>query len=70
MGRRRGSDLALPWLWHRPAATTLIQPLAWEPPYAADMALKQTNKKTKKNNKKTFKVKPCKAILEINGEKL
>ena len=28
-------DLALPWLWRRPAAVALIRPLAWEPPYAA-----------------------------------
>ena len=29
------------WLWHEPAATALIQPLAWEPPYAVDAALKR-----------------------------
>ena len=29
------------WLWWRPAAATLIQPLAWEPPYAAGAALKR-----------------------------
>ena len=29
---KRSSDLALLWLWYRPAATALIQPLAWEPP--------------------------------------
>ena len=23
------------WLWHRPAAAALIQPLAWKLPYAA-----------------------------------
>ena len=39
VGRRRGSDPAL--LWHRPAAITPIQPLAWEPPYAASEALKK-----------------------------
>ena len=32
---------ALLWLWCRPAATTLIQPLAWEPPYAVGVALKK-----------------------------
>ena len=41
VGRRRGSDLALPWLWCRPAATALIGPLAWEPPHAAGAALKR-----------------------------
>ena len=28
------------WLWHRPIATAPITPLAWEPPYAVDAALK------------------------------
>ena len=40
VGHRRGSDLPLLWLWCRPAAVVLIQPLAWEPPYAAGAALK------------------------------
>ena len=30
IGRRRGSDLELLWLWRRPVATALIQPLAWD----------------------------------------
>ena len=25
-------------IWHRPAATALIIPLAWEPPYVAGVA--------------------------------
>ena len=33
-GPRGSSDLVLLWLWHRPVATALIQPLAWELPYA------------------------------------
>ena len=41
VGRRRGSDLALLWLWCRPAATAPIQALAWEPPYAAGVALEK-----------------------------
>ena len=49
VGCRRGSDPVLLWLWRRPAATALIQPLAWEPPYAVGMALKiQKRSKTKK----------------------
>lgn len=40
VGRRLGSDSALLWLWHRPAAVAPIQPLAWEPPYAASAPLK------------------------------
>ena len=39
IGRRCGSDPVLPWLWHRPAATALIRPLAWNPPYATGVAL-------------------------------
>ena len=49
VGGRHGLDPALLWLWCRVAATALIRPLAWEPPYAEDMALKskQTNKQKK-----------------------
>ena len=39
VGCRRGSDPELLWLWGRPAAIALIQPLAWEPPYATGVAL-------------------------------
>ena len=46
-GHRCGSDPELLWLWYRPAAIALIQPLAWEPPYAMGIALK-SKKKTKK----------------------
>ena len=35
------------WLWHRPAATAPIRLLAWEPPYAAEAA-QRNSKKTKK----------------------
>ena len=31
----------LPWVCRRPAATGLISPLAWEPPYATGAALKK-----------------------------
>ena len=50
-GCRRGSDPAMLWLWCRPAATALIGLLAWEPPYAAGVALKR-QKKQKQNQKK------------------
>ena len=36
------------WLWHRPAAVALILSLAWEPPYAAGMALKSKNRNKQK----------------------
>ena len=52
--RRHGSDLALLWLWCRPAATAPIRPLAQEPPYAAGVALEKAKKqknKTKQNKK-------------------
>ena len=37
-------DLALLWLWCRMAAAALIQPLAWEPPYATGVVLKKKKK--------------------------
>ena len=40
VGQRHGLDLALPWLWCRLAAAAPIRPLAWEPPYAVGVALK------------------------------
>ena len=39
------------WLWCRLAAAALIQPLAWEPLYATDVALKRAKKKKKEKNK-------------------
>ena len=52
VGCRRGSDPELLWLWRRPAATALIRPLAWEPPYvvgaAQEMAKKQKKQKKEK----------------------
>ena len=44
VGRRRGWDPPLLWLWCRPAATAPIRPLAWEPPYAVDLALEKEKK--------------------------
>ena len=41
-------------LWCRLAATAPIRPLAWEPPYAPDVALKK-GQKTKDKKKKTYK---------------
>ena len=42
VGCRHGSDPVLLWLWHRPAAATPIQSLAWELTQASGAALKQT----------------------------
>ena len=47
IGRRRGSDPALLWLWCRLAATALIRPLVWEPPYAVGTALNRQKSKKK-----------------------
>ena len=52
VGFRCGSGPALLWLGRRPAATPLIRPLAWEPPYAEGVALERKGKKTKKKKKK------------------
>ena len=38
VGCRHGSDLV--WLWCRPTAVALVQPLAWELPYAMGAGLK------------------------------
>ena len=48
VGRRRCSDLALLWLWRRPAATAPIRPLAWEPPYAVGVAPEMAKRQKKK----------------------
>ena len=47
VGHRHGSDPVLLWLWHRPAATAPIRPLAWEPPYAMGVALEKTKDQKK-----------------------
>ena len=46
VGHRCGSDLALLWLWYRPAVVAPIQPIAWEPPYAVGVALEKKEGKT------------------------
>ena len=59
VGCRWGSDPALLWLWCRPAAIAPIRLLAWEPPYAVDVALKS------KKNKKTEKQKTSDMCIQI-----
>ena len=46
-GRRYVSDLALLWLGCRPAAVAPLGSLAWEPPYASRVALKEKKRKKK-----------------------
>ena len=60
VGCRRGSDLKLRWLWHRPMTTVTIGSLAWEPPYAVGGTLKAKKAKNKNNNKKKQTKKPPK----------
>ena len=55
VGHICGSDLALLWLWCRPAATALIRALAWEPPYAEEAALEKARRQKKKKKKKKKK---------------
>ena len=43
VGHRCSLDLVL-WLWCRLAAAALIQPLAWELPYASKYSPKKINK--------------------------
>ena len=52
VGHRCGLYLVLPWLWRRLAATALISPLAWEPPYAMGEALKGQKTKNEKQQQK------------------
>ena len=51
VGCRCGSDPVLLWLWHRPSAVALIQPLAWELPYVVGAALEKKKKKKKEKEK-------------------
>ena len=56
------------WLWHRPATVAPIQPLAWEPPYAAGAAqeIATTTTTKKKNLQVSRKREIIKIIKEIN----
>ena len=68
--RRRGSDLALLWLWRRPATTALIRPLAWKPPYAVGAVLKKTKDKKKKKLKIDLPYDLAIPLLETRLEKI
>ena len=57
-------DPTLLWLWHRPAATALFRPLAWESPYAAGAAIGKKKNKNKQTNKK---VKSWDAVTPLLG---
>ena len=57
IGHRCGLDLTLLWLWYGLEATALIGPLAWKPPYATGVALKDKKIKKKKKERKKEKEK-------------
>ena len=67
VGCRGSSDPALLWLWCRPAAIAPITPLVWEPPYATDAALKNTNKQTNKLTKTRLKSEKAKTPTRVLG---
>ena len=52
VGHRCGSDLPLLWLWRGLTAVAPIRSLAWEPPYAAGVALKKKKEKKKREREK------------------
>ena len=56
VGHQCGSDSALLCLWHKLAATTLIPPHTWEPPYAEGVALKSKKKKRKQKEQTSKKI--------------
>ena len=53
VGCRLGLDPELLWLCCRPVVTAPIQPLAWEPPYAAGAAQETAKRQKKKKKKKS-----------------
>ena len=59
VGCRCGSDLALLWLWYRPAATVPIQPLAWKLSNAVGSAIKR-------QKKKSLQMESCRGAVEMN----
>ena len=50
VGCRQGTDPVLLWLWPGLAAAALLQPLAWEFPYATCAALKSKTNNSNSNN--------------------
>ena len=61
---RRGSNPTLLGLWCRLAAVSLIQPLAWGPPYAVGAALK---KKKKAKGRLFYRYLIYRQLKTING---
>ena len=63
VGHRWGLGVAWLWLWCRQAATDLIRPLAWEPPYPTGAAVKRKEKKNIKLDLGTFLLNPPQCLL-------
>ena len=40
------------WLWHKPSATALTRPLAWESPYAVGVAKKEERERERKEGRR------------------
>ena len=59
VGSRCGWDLALLWLWYRPAAEAPTGPLDWEPPYATGAALKRQKEKKKRMWTQHMQINQC-----------
>ena len=59
VGCRCGSDPVLPWLWCRPSAAALIQPLAWELLYAVVLC--------KKKKKSSWLLKANMVVMYLGG---
>ena len=53
VGHRHNLDPALLWLWYRPAALAVIQPLIWELPCAVGAALKGKKRANKGRDSQT-----------------
>ena len=70
LGHRFGSDLALLWLWHRPAAAALIQHLAWELPYATGATLKNKSRNEPRERRCLFFQVPCHIALHPKTKKI
>ena len=69
VGRRRSSDLALLWLWCRPAETAPIRPLALEPPHATGVALVMAKRQRKRKNTPPPKKKTDLEVLVVVQQK-
>ena len=65
VGCRLSLDPTLLWLWCSPAATAMVGPLVWEPPYAVGGALKRQKTKDKKK-KKRYCLRLDLAMIEVN----